>query len=80
LDITTALGVNKLAAWPPIATEDMDVNSECFNEILDQNERRQHGALNGKKANNDFNKKGVGAYEATSQRVVAENANLRALK
>lgn len=44
-----------------------------------QKEGRQRGTWNGKKADNDFYKKIVDAYEAKNQELVAENADLRAL-
>ncbi|PWA84054.1 afadin/alpha-actinin-binding protein [Artemisia annua] len=44
-----------------------------------QKEGRQRGTWNGKKADNDFFKKIVDAYEAKNQELVAENADLRAL-
>lgn len=44
-----------------------------------QKEGRQRGTWNGKKADNDFHKKIVDAYEAKNQELVAENADLRAL-
>ncbi|KAK5811674.1 hypothetical protein PVK06_027029 [Gossypium arboreum] len=44
-----------------------------------QKEGRQRGTWNGKKADNDFYKKIVDAYEAKNQELKAENADLRAL-
>ncbi|EOY31880.1 Afadin/alpha-actinin-binding protein isoform 4 [Theobroma cacao] len=44
-----------------------------------QKEGRQRGTWNGKKADNDFYKKIVDAYEAKNQELMAENADLRAL-
>uniref|UniRef100_A0A7N0RCY4 Afadin-and alpha-actinin-binding protein n=1 Tax=Kalanchoe fedtschenkoi TaxID=63787 RepID=A0A7N0RCY4_KALFE len=44
-----------------------------------QKEGRQRGTWAGKKADNDFYKKIVDAYEAKNQELVAENADLRAL-
>ncbi|GLU10406.1 hypothetical protein SLE2022_272150 [Rubroshorea leprosula] len=44
-----------------------------------QKEGRQRGTWNGKKADNDFYKKIVDAYEAKNQELVAENADLRSL-
>lgn len=44
-----------------------------------QKEGRQRGTWNGKKADNDFYKKIVDAYEAKNQELAAENADLRAL-
>ncbi|KAM7469288.1 hypothetical protein LguiA_007471 [Lonicera macranthoides] len=44
-----------------------------------QKEGRQRGTWTGKKADNDFYKKIVDAYEAKNQELVAENADLRAL-
>ncbi|KAK4265478.1 hypothetical protein QN277_026527 [Acacia crassicarpa] len=44
-----------------------------------QKEGRQRGTWNGKKADNDFYKKIVDAYESKNQGLVAENADLRAL-
>ncbi|XP_057495898.1 uncharacterized protein LOC130780899 [Actinidia eriantha] len=44
-----------------------------------QKEGRQRGTWNGKKADNDFYKKIVDAYEAKNQELVSENADLRAL-
>uniref|UniRef100_A0A5B7APX4 Putative afadin-and alpha-actinin-binding protein isoform X2 n=1 Tax=Davidia involucrata TaxID=16924 RepID=A0A5B7APX4_DAVIN len=44
-----------------------------------QKEGRQRGTWNGKKADNDFYKKIVDAYEVKNQELVAENADLRAL-
>ncbi|KAJ7979456.1 Afadin-and alpha-actinin-binding protein [Quillaja saponaria] len=44
-----------------------------------QKEGRQRGTWNGKKADNDFYKKIVDAYEAKNQELIAENADLRAL-
>ncbi|XVF07397.1 hypothetical protein REPUB_Repub06bG0135400 [Reevesia pubescens] len=44
-----------------------------------QEEGRQRGTWNGKKADNDFCKKIVDAYEAKNQELMAENADLRAL-
>lgn len=44
-----------------------------------QKEGRQRGTWNGKKADNDYHKKIVDAYEAKNQELVAENADLRAL-
>ncbi|KAI3516236.1 hypothetical protein L1887_15147 [Cichorium endivia] len=44
-----------------------------------QKEGRQRGTWNGKKADNDFYKKIVDAYEAKNQELVTENADLRAL-
>ncbi|XAR51170.1 hypothetical protein NMG60_11005725 [Bertholletia excelsa] len=44
-----------------------------------QKEGRQRGTWNGKKADNDFYKKIMDAYEAKNQELVAENADLRAL-
>lgn len=44
-----------------------------------QKEGRQRGTWNAKKADNDFYKKIVDAYEAKNQELVAENADLRAL-
>ncbi|KAK7347729.1 hypothetical protein VNO80_22268 [Phaseolus coccineus] len=44
-----------------------------------QKEGRQRGTWNGKKADNDFYKKIVDAYEAKNQELMAENTDLRAL-
>ncbi|XP_039035970.1 afadin- and alpha-actinin-binding protein-like [Hibiscus syriacus] len=44
-----------------------------------QKEGRQRGTWNGKKADNDFYKKIVDAYEAKNQELKAENSDLRAL-
>ncbi|XP_057981432.1 uncharacterized protein LOC131166851 isoform X2 [Malania oleifera] len=44
-----------------------------------QKEGRQRGTWNGKKADNDFYKKIVDAYEVKNQELMAENADLRAL-
>ncbi|KAL6523378.1 hypothetical protein OROGR_016981 [Orobanche gracilis] len=44
-----------------------------------QKEGRQRGTWNAKKADNDFYKKIVDAYEGKNQELVAENANLRTL-
>ncbi|KAK8655154.1 hypothetical protein V6N13_107744 [Hibiscus sabdariffa] len=44
-----------------------------------QKEGRQRGTWNGKKADNDFYKKIVDAYEAKNQELKAENGDLRAL-
>ncbi|EEF29293.1 Afadin- and alpha-actinin-binding protein, putative [Ricinus communis] len=44
-----------------------------------QKEGRQRGTWNGKKADNDFYKKIVDAYEAKNQELMTENADLRAL-
>ncbi|KAJ8750950.1 hypothetical protein K2173_016131 [Erythroxylum novogranatense] len=44
-----------------------------------QKEGRQRGTWNGKKADNDFYKKIVDAYEAKNQELMAENGDLRAL-
>lgn len=44
-----------------------------------QKEGRQRGTWNGKKADNDFYKKIVDAYEAKNQELMAENNDLRAL-
>ncbi|KAM0014146.1 hypothetical protein Hdeb2414_s0037g00732401 [Helianthus debilis subsp. tardiflorus] len=44
-----------------------------------QKEGRQRGTWNGKKADNDFYKKIVDAYEAKNQELVTENSDLRAL-
>ncbi|KAI4381117.1 hypothetical protein MLD38_007225 [Melastoma candidum] len=44
-----------------------------------QKECRQRGMWNGKKADNDFYKKFVDAYESKNQELVAENNDLRAL-
>ncbi|OMO51347.1 Afadin/alpha-actinin-binding protein [Corchorus olitorius] len=44
-----------------------------------QKEGRQRGTWTGKKADNDFYKKIVDAYEAKNQELMAENADLRAL-
>uniref|UniRef100_A0A2P2LG44 Uncharacterized protein MANES_14G154300 n=1 Tax=Rhizophora mucronata TaxID=61149 RepID=A0A2P2LG44_RHIMU len=44
-----------------------------------QKEGRQRGTWNGKKADNDFYKKIVDAYEAKNQELMAENAYLRVL-
>ncbi|KAG4970108.1 hypothetical protein JHK85_036529 [Glycine max] len=44
-----------------------------------QKEGRQRGTWNGKKADNDFYKKIVDAYESKNQELMAENADLRAL-
>lgn len=44
-----------------------------------QKEGRQRGTWNGKKADNDFYKKIVDAYEVKNQELIAENAQLRAL-
>ncbi|KAL2502265.1 Afadin/alpha-actinin-binding protein [Forsythia ovata] len=44
-----------------------------------QKEGRQRGTWNGKKADSDFYKKIVDAYEVKNQELVAENADLRAL-
>lgn len=44
-----------------------------------QKEGRQRGTWNGKKADNDFYKKIVDAYEAKNQELASENADLRAL-
>ncbi|CAA0809724.1 Afadin/alpha-actinin-binding protein [Striga hermonthica] len=44
-----------------------------------QKEGRQRGTWNAKKADTDFYKKIVDAYEAKNQELVAENADLRAL-
>ncbi|KAL6965207.1 hypothetical protein U1Q18_036261 [Sarracenia purpurea var. burkii] len=44
-----------------------------------QKEGRQRATWNGKKADNDFYKKIVDAYEAKNQELVSENADLRAL-
>ncbi|XP_048323325.2 uncharacterized protein LOC107418512 isoform X1 [Ziziphus jujuba] len=44
-----------------------------------QKEGRQRGTWNGKKADNDFYKKIVDAYEAKNQELMAENADLKAL-
>ncbi|XP_047332794.1 afadin- and alpha-actinin-binding protein-like [Impatiens glandulifera] len=44
-----------------------------------QKEGRQRGTWNGKKADTDFHKKIVDAYEAKNQELVAENADLKAL-
>ncbi|KAL3643092.1 hypothetical protein CASFOL_013907 [Castilleja foliolosa] len=44
-----------------------------------QKEGRQRGTWNAKKADNDFYKKIVDAYESKNQELVAENADLRAL-
>ncbi|KAI5675344.1 hypothetical protein M9H77_06294 [Catharanthus roseus] len=44
-----------------------------------QKEGRQRGTWNAKKADNDFYKKIVDAYEAKNQELVAENSDLRAL-
>lgn len=44
-----------------------------------QKEGRQRGTWNGKKADTDFYKKIVDAYEAKNQELVAENTDLRAL-
>ncbi|XP_004507859.1 uncharacterized protein [Cicer arietinum] len=44
-----------------------------------QKEGRQRGTWNGKKADNDFYKKIVDAYEVKNQELIAENADLRAL-
>ncbi|KAI4376815.1 hypothetical protein MLD38_014531 [Melastoma candidum] len=44
-----------------------------------QKEGRQRGTWNGKKADNDFHKKIVDAYESKNQELVAENNDLRAL-
>ncbi|ESW26754.1 hypothetical protein PHAVU_003G145300 [Phaseolus vulgaris] len=44
-----------------------------------QKEGRQRGTWNGKKADNDFYKKIVDAYEAKNQELMAENTDFRAL-
>ncbi|EXB54737.1 hypothetical protein L484_012837 [Morus notabilis] len=44
-----------------------------------QKEGRQRGTWNGKKADNDFYKKIVDAYEAKNQELMQENADLKAL-
>ncbi|KAL8128519.1 hypothetical protein V2J09_017674 [Rumex salicifolius] len=44
-----------------------------------QKEGRQRGTWNGKKADNDFHKKIVDAYEAKNQELMQENNDLRAL-
>ncbi|KAI3710717.1 hypothetical protein L2E82_40506 [Cichorium intybus] len=44
-----------------------------------QKQERQRGTWNGKKADNDFYKKIVDAYEAKNLELVAENDDLRAL-
>ncbi|KAB2625928.1 afadin- and alpha-actinin-binding protein [Pyrus ussuriensis x Pyrus communis] len=44
-----------------------------------QKEGRQRGTWNGKKADNDFHKKIVDAYEAKNQELMAENSDLKAL-
>ncbi|KAK4605069.1 hypothetical protein RGQ29_013235 [Quercus rubra] len=44
-----------------------------------QKEGRQRGTWNGKKADNDFYKKIVDAYEAKNQELMSENTDLRAL-
>ncbi|GMH03987.1 hypothetical protein Nepgr_005826 [Nepenthes gracilis] len=44
-----------------------------------QKEGRQRGTWNGKKADNDFYKKIVDAYEAKNQELIQENNDLRAL-
>lgn len=44
-----------------------------------QKEGRQRGTWNGKKADNDFYKKIVDAYEVKNQELMAENTDLRAL-
>ncbi|KAJ4959031.1 hypothetical protein NE237_026142 [Protea cynaroides] len=44
-----------------------------------QKEGRQRGTWNGKKADNDFSKMIVDAYEVKKQELMAENADLRAL-
>ncbi|GAV59574.1 ADIP domain-containing protein [Cephalotus follicularis] len=44
-----------------------------------QKEGRQRGTWNGKKADNDFYKKIVDAYETKNQELMAENTDLRAL-
>ncbi|KAI3518423.1 hypothetical protein L1887_07160 [Cichorium endivia] len=50
---------------------------EMMNLLL--KEGRQRGTWNGKKADNDFYKKIVDAYEEKNQELVTENADLRAL-
>ncbi|TQE05785.1 hypothetical protein C1H46_008604 [Malus baccata] len=44
-----------------------------------QKEGRQRGTWNGKRADNDFHKKIVDAYEAKNQELMAENSDLKAL-
>ncbi|KAI3729891.1 hypothetical protein L6452_18563 [Arctium lappa] len=61
----------------------VEKKKECRSgmEIMNllQKEGQQRGTWNGKKADNDFYKKIVDAYEAKNQDLVAENADLRAL-
>ncbi|PON79569.1 Afadin/alpha-actinin-binding [Trema orientale] len=71
--------MNLLQVWGSVPPGDLTGNMLEYSCLSKIKEGRQRGTWNGKKADNDFYKKIVDAYEAKNQELMQENADLKAL-
>ncbi|PON75936.1 Afadin/alpha-actinin-binding [Parasponia andersonii] len=71
--------MNLLQVWGSVPHGDLTGNMLEYSCLPKIKEGRQRGTWNGKKADNDFYKKIVDAYEAKNQELMQENADLKAL-